>query len=144
MAQLTKSLINVCKINTTVFRKLTEDQLFNAKQGFHRKQYPPYMSKAWRARHSLKPAPHDYVLYTFLDSLYTARRNPSESQTAKYEAKAAKLERVIWNLQVKAKCKISPNEMVARDAIEAGDFESAARLRAKKTLRGVSKRRGVK
>jgi hypothetical protein len=161
MARRKIKLVDLCKINTDAFRHMTRSQLAHVKQQVG--SYLDFTkAELFRAdgygvpRKIERKARHNNALLmkfvTGLDSRLDTYDMPRQSQEAyrrtfKEEPmpqakitdgskrEAARIEKAIWDLQVRAGCSIKGSEQVARDAVRADKPEAAARIRKKAIIR---------
>lgn len=142
-----KPLVNICKVNTHKFRAMTDGQLDKTRMKLLNENYFRHQNEGTRL------GPHDNLIQQFINYLIMSRYEVADEYDPnnKYRVSqhfvdvqrraANRMEQSIWNAQVKSKCKISLDEEVVRDAIQAGDTEAVARLRPKRPLAGFRKRR---
>lgn len=125
-----RAKIDVCKINTARLRTMTPKQLFNVEKrvvGLNR-----YGTQRVLLTKKEEVGPRG-LLDKFVRNLrgyYQVRRYTEQGHRRPLLKKAAdQAEREIWDLQMKQGCRISGNELVARDAAAQGRFSVANRLR---------------
>lgn len=157
--------LDICKVDTARLRSLSRDDLDNVQKkigklyDFPKKDKVIYVftSDATYKRIAKDPKKFRHVLSQFVNTLIGAKRPLSKydiregqetedrqriADLRKHYAKDAdRIERVIWDAQVHAGCKLRPTELVARDVeIQTEDRKRADEIRRDSRVPTLHKR----